>query len=250
MLITKSNVLLLLLGGILFFGVGIVLSLYLLVPMARETIRINTVGVHTEGHIVSFETRVQTTNSTTGSRRKQSVAVDHPQVSFTDSTRREYTFTSGSGSSNSSYTIGDPVPVLYDPQNPHIARMNTFLDMWAGVLMISVLSLAFLLVGGGVTYYHLRKLFLRIRLRQRGQSVQAIVTSVKRSGNFRINNKIPYVITSEFMDTNSGERHEFKSDLLEKDPGDLVKGGDSIKVFVNPQNYGNYFVDLSILKGK
>ncbi len=42
------------------------------------------------------------------------------------------------------YQIGDTVPILYHPKEPHRARINSFEEMWIGIMITGGLSLAFL----------------------------------------------------------------------------------------------------------
>jgi hypothetical protein len=58
---------------------------------------------------------------------------------------------SGSFASNPpSYHVGETVPVLYLESDPYDARIDSFLSLWGGALIIGGLGSIFLLVGGGL----------------------------------------------------------------------------------------------------
>jgi len=51
-------------------------------------------------------------------------------VEFTDSTGETVRFTDGAGSLPPDYEVGDQVPVLYNPDDIHDARLNTWKRVW------------------------------------------------------------------------------------------------------------------------
>ncbi len=53
--------------------------------------------------------------------------------------------------------IGSQVTVLYDPDRPEEAVVESFSEQWAGVLVYGGLGLTFLLLGSGLLRYHWRR---------------------------------------------------------------------------------------------
>ena len=65
-----------------------------------------------------------------------------PVVLFTDGTGREHRFTSVTGSSARSPSVGKQVRVRYLSSNPRLAFVGSFLHMWAAPLALGVLGAA------------------------------------------------------------------------------------------------------------
>ena len=70
-----------------------------------------------------------------------------PKISFTASDGKQYTFVSSTSSNPSPYHDGQIIKILYDPQNPNNAEINSFFDLW-GLSIISLgLGVVFSIIG-------------------------------------------------------------------------------------------------------
>ena len=69
----------------------------------------------------------------------------HPVVSF-DVRGESFTFQSKFGSRPAPYDIGDAVDVLYDPDDPRNARIDSFRGLWLGAVIAGALGLFFTLI--------------------------------------------------------------------------------------------------------
>jgi hypothetical protein len=85
----------------------------------------------------------------TESRDEEEVSY-FPTVRFRTAAGREVTFQSGTGSGESSWTIGDRVPVRYRRDRPECAEVGSFAALWGAALLFALLGVAFLFVGIGV----------------------------------------------------------------------------------------------------
>lgn len=72
---------------------------------------------------------------------------DHPVIQFTTADGVVVEFTSVSGQNASAFTIGKPVEVYYDPTSPQRARLNSFMSLWFGPMMLNVVGLIDAVVG-------------------------------------------------------------------------------------------------------
>jgi hypothetical protein len=107
--------------------------------MGLQVKQLIAVAAKAEGTVVDFERR--------SSKGGTSYA---PVFAFTaaDGATRRFT-TSGSGD----YKKGESVEVLYDPQNPEDARLNTFMELWFGSLAVGAFGLLCLGAGIGTLVY-------------------------------------------------------------------------------------------------
>jgi hypothetical protein len=99
------------------------------------------------GKVVRIEERV-TTRNRVGKPDRRSVS-QLPVFTFRDDEGQEHTATSPASEGKNAYQIGQAVPVLYRPENPDDASINTFTQMWLGPMVIGILGLAF----GGLGFF-------------------------------------------------------------------------------------------------
>src|SRR5262249_20309924 len=71
----------------------------------------------------------------------------YPRVRFTTLTGEPLEFTSKFGTHPAAFGIGETVTVLYDPANPTVARIGSFLGLWAAPLGLVFMALVFSAIG-------------------------------------------------------------------------------------------------------
>ncbi len=73
-----------------------------------------------------------------------------PRVEFVDSTGVTRNFISTSGGNPPSYREGDPVEVTFPQNRSEDARINSFMSLWFGPIVMAAFGAIFTLVGGGL----------------------------------------------------------------------------------------------------
>lgn len=68
-----------------------------------------------------------------------------PVFTFTDANGREHTVQSTVGTGGEVYAVGDALAIRYLPDEPEVARIDTFFGRWGATVLLLVLGLAFLL---------------------------------------------------------------------------------------------------------
>ena len=86
-------------------------------------------------------------------RKSSEGAIYYPVFSFIDREGKEHEIHSSYGSYPPRYEVGDSISVLYEPQNPRKAEIDSFLSLWLGpvigfVLFVSLVlfSLSFIFI--------------------------------------------------------------------------------------------------------
>lgn len=108
--------------------------------LVRRSIRRLRAGGRATGEIVGSE--AATDSSGKGSPKKYYL----PVIRFTSQDGRSIVFTADSGGRMEPQK-GTPVQVLYNPERPHQAWVNTFATLWFFPLITAILGLPFLLAG-------------------------------------------------------------------------------------------------------
>lgn len=148
------------------------------------------------------------------------------------------TFEKEISSYDSSMYKGKHLTLYYmPPDSPYNADyINGSIDIIIGVTF----GLLFTAIGVGFLIAFI-KLLLRRRLVNSGIPVYADLKYCGY-GNIRINNRPTYLVECEWTDE-TGIPHQYKSNGIKYCPDDIVSSG-KVEVFVNPDNYNNYYINL------
>ncbi|TGN38503.1 DUF3592 domain-containing protein [Marinobacter confluentis] len=170
----------------------------------------------------------------------------YPVVQFEDATGRPIEFRSSSGSNPASYNVGEKVPVLYTPGEPESARINGFFSLWGLPLIVGILGGAFFLVGVLMILVPLIRRSRGARLRETGQLVVAKIQGVEQNTGLVMNGQSPFRIVTQWQNPATASVHVFRSDNIWFDPTDHIPG-ESVNVYIHPDNPKRYWVDTSFL---
>ena len=155
-------------------------------------------------------------------------------------------FTSGVSSNPPSYSRGEQVSVLYLRSDPDNAKINGFLSVWGGAVIVGGLGSVFFLAGLGMIVFGVRKQRQKEYLLQRGTRINTDFQSVSNNTNITVNGRHPYMITSQWMNPKTNKLHIFESDNIWFDPTEHIKG-ETVMVYIDPDDPSKYHVDISFL---
>jgi hypothetical protein len=91
----------------------------------------------------------------------------------------------------------------------------------------------------------IRKRVISARAVSGGQSVMATVAGIRQNYSIQVNGMSPYVLECHYRDPSSGVMHVFRSGNLYFYPAEMLGG--RIKVYVDPEHMGHYYVDTTSL---
>lgn len=80
------------------------------------------------------------------SRKSRSI-VYYPLIKFEPKQGKAINFQAGTGTNPPSYNVGETVPVLYNPNNPYKAEINSFFDLWFSFILLLLMGGVFTGVG-------------------------------------------------------------------------------------------------------
>jgi len=164
---------------------------------------------------------------------------------FTTRDGRTVQATASVRASTSRHRVGDPVRVLYDPQNPQNALIDSFVDRHFILIVLLPIGVGFTAVGlPGLIVIAQRKR-KEAWLKERGRPVEAKVTGVIRLRNgFQ-----PWRITAEWHDPFHARVVVLESRNLYDDPTKHVEVGQTVKAWVDPDQPSRHWIDVSFLPG-
>jgi hypothetical protein len=130
--------------SIFFRGIGIALlaggAIYVFIILS-----FTGRAAHAEGRIVKMDTvrnAAPFMDQVAGSG-----VIYYPVVRFKTQDGKAVDFRAASGSQRPTYSVGDKVPVLYDPNNPKDSRINTVWGVWGAPLILLGIGAVFLILG-------------------------------------------------------------------------------------------------------
>lgn len=127
--------------GSIFAGVG---SIFLI---AGIIIGVNTYSylsksIITQGTVIDLEKRISKDSD------GYSYALYYPIIKFTANSGKVTQFEANSGSYPPAYTKGKKVEIIYNPQEPESAMINSGFDSWFLPIMCTGMGSLFVIIGG------------------------------------------------------------------------------------------------------
>lgn len=150
---------------------------------------------------------------------------------------------------SSSMYEGKEITLYCDPQHPErviVQGANIF-----AVVILSGMGVLFLCIGIIPIIISIRVKAKKKKVRETGRTLYATVEEISYCRNYVINGRHPYVIFCSYRDDYKDITYRFKSEYLWVNPEPAVTVGSTIKVYVDANNYKNYYVDAeSMIQGK
>ena len=173
-------------------------------------------------------------------------ATHAPVVRFETPDGREVIFESSVSSHPPAYDIGERVDVLYAPDDPGDAVIDSFWQVYLAPVILGGIGSIFLLIGGGMLVSQIVARRRRERLMASGRRVTARIQGVDLNTSIAVNGRHPFCITSQWMNPDTGELHVFRSDGIWYDPSMHIDR-ETVDVLIDPANPKRYYVDTSFL---
>lgn len=180
-----------------------------------------------------------------------------PVISFRTPDGQMVEFKSQTSSSSPSPAVGEAVEVLYNPQRPQEAEVNSFSSLWTLNIILSALGAGFFIIGTIVFMVfrrtgqdESRSQRLRgtqdERLRLEGRRLMTKFDAVIRDDSVEVDGRSPYRIVTQWHNAQSNSIHVFESDEIWFNPEEFIKS-ELIAVYVDPEDMEMYVMDTSFL---
>ena len=170
----------------------------------------------------------------------------YPHVRYRIADGRDLDLISSTGASPPSFRVGQQVTVLYDPQDPAHASINSFGSLWGISLLLTGMGFFFTLPFIGFGIWKRSSDRKAAWLEANGRRIVAEFARVERNTSYEVNGRNPYRIVCQWLDPSRNEVHVFRSGNLWFDPTQFVQQK-SLIVLMDPNNPQRYSVDTSFL---
>ena len=191
-----------------------------------------------------LQSSLKSTGTITGLDLKQSSDSSsyYPVVQFRTLENQVINFTSSVGSNPASYQVGETVEVNYNPTNPTSAKINDFTSNWLTVLILGLMGALFSFLGAILPLNSRKKKWLL----KNGKRISSEFQKVEINTSFSVNGSHPYMIVSQWHDTETRTMYIFKSENIWYNPEKFVNNK-TIDVLVDSKNYKRYYMDINFL---
>jgi hypothetical protein len=167
-------------------------------------------------------------------------------VAFKTSDGTQVEFIGHSGSSSPTFVRGQQVDVIYRPGNPPKARINTFGELWAPLIFLTIFGTIFSGIGLTPIFIWWKRRRIVSDLRVHGTPLLAQYERVAVNTGISVNGASPYRIFVQWQDPATSQVHVFHSDDIWYDPAKFIDRK-QLTVYVDPRNLKRYSVDISFL---
>lgn len=167
-----------------------------------------------------------------------------PLVQFRDRAGVRREFASSVSTSWRAYDEGETVSVLFDPEDPDTAVIDSASERFALPGIFAGIGTLFALIGGGVIAWRVRRINTVARLFHEGTRIEAEFTSCSLDTSITINGRSPFRVFAQAKHPATGMLASFRSDPIWLDlSGELA--GASVPVLIDPADPDAYYVDLA-----
>jgi len=207
-------------------------------------------AIPTKGTVVALSSSSNINSPrSSGSPIRETTYTHRPIVRFVTQNGKAIEFLSDTGSKKTAYKKGDAVEVLYLPSSPEKAKINDFLSLWMMPMVIGGIGLIFIALGGGIIIISKLKGRQNAYLKTNGIPIETDFQRIEKNKDLNLGGKNPYRVVTQWTDPSTSKTHIFKSDNLWYDPTDQIDKN-KITVFIELNNPGKYYIDLTFLSGE
>ena len=168
----------------------------------------------------------------------------YPVVTYVSpSDGREYTFGASTGSWPPEYAVGERVTVVYDPDRPGKAHIDSWANRYLGPVICGGLGVVFTGIGGGLLIWERRRAEQARWLRTHGRERWVDVDHIGQDYSVHVNGRNPFVVHASWWDERTGRTHTASSEHLWSHPGpELMQR--PVRVLFDPADPDRNMVDL------
>jgi hypothetical protein len=178
--------------------------------------------------------------------------VYYPLVKFQTENGKEIKFKSSFGTNPPAYQVGEEVSIIYLPDNPNKAQINSFWSLWFLSILLLGMGTVFTAIGFGFLWWIIFPKKNQAWLLNNGQKLNTKLVRVQKNTAAIVNGQYPYKIISQWVDPKNNTVHVFESENIWYNPEEFINSENiqTIPVYVEPKNHQRYYMDISLLSEK
>lgn len=219
--------------GIVFFAVGLMITIFG-IKVVISTNQFMESAVKTQATI----TRIDTSYDSDGDVNHTASVEFTVDGSLYKGTLNYYT---------SAMYVGGKETIYYDPSNPnHFQGSGSKFATYIAVIVGGI----FMLVGGGILIVQIILSKKKKKVLSYNYVIQANIIGFNIDTTMSVNGRNPYKLEASYINPNDGKMYTYRSESIWANLTPILQQRNitTIPVYVNPNNYAEYVVDISNLK--
>lgn len=220
----------------IILGIFAILGIYSMIMGVSKLVSGGVSKANTEQITAEISTISQQTNSEGDISYFVLVDYKYDGVEYKDVSLGVYTATMAEGKL---------IDILVNPKDPTDIKITSqdTIDAVGGIFMGVIFALV-----GIVPLIFMYKGKQRIKnLIETGYYIYAVVDRVEKNYGYSRNRQHPYMAYCTHEDEDTGKKYKFQSPPMWKNPDPVIQVGTRLKVYVERNNYANYYVDVDSL---
>ena len=85
---------------------------------------------------------------------------------------------------------------------------------------------------------------------QKGKRLSLTISEVTQDFSYKVNNKSPYILVSQWVNPLTNEEFDFKSDYFWYNPKSLLGNRNNVDVYIDENDPTRYYMDTTFLPKK
>ncbi len=190
-------------------------------------------AIKTTGHISDIVTEVDGEGDLTYT----------PEIEFQDQHGKFYRLRTIVSGNEGDHQVGEQVQVAYDPRNATNASVDSLVELYLGVFILSLVSLI-LLLAGSIAWLLLNKEEKRkLDLINNGQRITASIVDIVHITSIKRRGQSPWMVLATWTDPVGNKKYDFSSESVWFDPKQYLGSG-RVNVYIEPSNPDQYFMKI------
>lgn len=148
---------------------------------------------------------------------------------------------------DSSMYIGKKESIYYDPANPnHFKGAENSVGTW----VLLVMGIVFSIIGGSFLFFVIRKNKKRKKVLSYNYVIHANIVGFNLNTSLSVNGRHPYRLDATYINPSDGKIYSYNSEAIWTDLTPILNSRQitTIPVYVNPNNFAEYYMDISSLQ--
>lgn len=229
MVITRSKLSYWLKGLVIVDMIGLIIAAVWFVHIQQFLVT----SVRTMGHISNIVTETDADGHLTYT----------PEVEFQDQHGKTYRLRTIVSGNEHDRLVGEQVPVVYDPANASNASVNTFVELYVGVFILSFVSLVLLFAGLIAGWLLNKEEKRKLDLVSSGQRITANIVDILHLTSINRRGQSPWMVIATWTNPLDSKKYDFSSESVWFDPKQYLGAG-RVDVYIEPSNPDQYFMEI------